>query len=107
METNPEIVEGKSGPDIKTIREKLDAWRKETTACQEAMETCLEKAKAGLEETEAVAELQEIPNEEAAVETIGATGRSCIAQGTRLSETRQGQCCTRRPERTDIREETS
>jgi hypothetical protein len=41
----------------------MDAWQEETTACQEAMEACLEKAKAnpgkmktGLEEMEAMVE---------------------------------------------------
>jgi hypothetical protein len=74
----------------------MRTWRKETTACQEAMEACLEKAKAGLEEMEATMDVyeerlisvdtteangenseaivvhQEVRNEEATVEIVGA-----------------------------------
>jgi sulfite reductase alpha subunit-like flavoprotein len=65
-----ERMKARPGADIKTIREKMDAWLEEmrawlkkTTACQKAMEVCLEKAKANpgrtkacREEMEAVAE---------------------------------------------------
>jgi hypothetical protein len=76
----------------------MNVWQKETTACQEVSETCLEKAKANpekmkamagvfkerldkmnttdleanQEKSNAVAEHQEVPKEEAAVETIRA-----------------------------------
>jgi hypothetical protein len=46
---------------------KTDAWVK-------GMEGCAEKLKANREKSDALAEHQEVPNEETAVETIGALG---------------------------------
>jgi hypothetical protein len=85
-------MEGKIEAEIIIIQEKMDAtqekkdawlqkmrvWLKETMACQEATEAFLEKAKvnpekmtAGLEEIKYVAEHQETPKEDTAVEIIG------------------------------------
>jgi hypothetical protein len=59
---------------LDAYQEKMDAWLgemkndwKETTACQETTE-------AYLEERKCVVEHQEVPKEEAAVETVGALG---------------------------------
>jgi endonuclease III len=65
---------------VDTNQEKLDAWIaemgfmvKKNTACQEAMEACLEKANESTsEEIMSEAEHKEVPKEEAAVETFGA-----------------------------------
>jgi hypothetical protein len=58
-------------------QEKMDAWiadmendRKETTACQDAMEANLEKIEPNLGEQEAAVERQEIPNEEIAIHSL-------------------------------------
>jgi hypothetical protein len=47
----------------------VNAWRRETTACQEATETYQENMEANPEEMKPVAEHEEVPKEEAAVET--------------------------------------
>jgi hypothetical protein len=52
--------------------EEMKAWRKQTTACQEATEACLESKELAPEEMAKTAAHPEVPNEEAAVETIGA-----------------------------------
>jgi hypothetical protein len=44
---------------IDVNQENTDAWRKETTACQKAMEVRLEKAKVDLEEMEAAVDVFE------------------------------------------------
>jgi hypothetical protein len=66
-------------PKMDGNQEKMDAWRKETTACPEAMEDCLEETEAYLErkeptpeEIEAEEEQREVPNYEADVKTVGA-----------------------------------
>jgi hypothetical protein len=45
----------------------MNAWRKETTACQDAMEANLEKMEPNPGEEEATLKRQEIPNEEVAI----------------------------------------
>jgi hypothetical protein len=72
----------------------MDAWleemrdsQNEMMACHEAMEAYPEKMKANPKEMESVAEHQDVPNEEAAVETIVALqdryGNWCLAAGCR------------------------
>jgi hypothetical protein len=48
----------------------MNAWRKETTACQEATEACLESKEPTSVETESAAVHEEVPKEEAAVKTV-------------------------------------
>jgi hypothetical protein len=49
---------------------KIDAWRKQTTACQEATEVYPEEMEANPEEIKSVVEHQDGPKEEAEVDTI-------------------------------------
>jgi hypothetical protein len=104
MDSIKEII-AKIDVHQKRMEANMNAWQKETLACQEAAEACLEKVKAnpkkmkgGLEEMEAavdifkerldiidtmdleanseekevIAEQQDIPTEEAALDVIGA-----------------------------------
>jgi hypothetical protein len=52
---------------------EMRTWRKETTACQDATEAFLESKKPTSLEVESKAEHDEVPKEEAAVETFGAS----------------------------------
>jgi hypothetical protein len=51
---------------------EMRPWRKETTACQEATEACLESKEPTSLQVESVAVHEEVPKEEAAVETVEA-----------------------------------
>jgi hypothetical protein len=51
----------------------MNAWRKETTACQEATEACLESKEPTSLETESVAVHEEVPTEDVAVKTVKRT----------------------------------
>lgn len=51
---------------------KIDAWRKEKTACQEAMKPCVEKAKNSLEEMRARVDVFE--------EKLDAAGKACLGK---------------------------
>jgi hypothetical protein len=67
----------------------MRTWRKETTACQEATEACLESKEPTSLEVESVAEHEEIPKEEASVQTSRALKKR---YGDRhLSVKRRGQ----------------
>jgi hypothetical protein len=55
--------------DLTKIIAEMGAWRKETVACQEVTEACLESKEPTSEETESKLEHQEVPKEETAVET--------------------------------------
>jgi hypothetical protein len=60
----------------KRMRASMNVWRKEMTACQEAMDACLEsKGPTSLEEKESVAVHEEVPKEEATVKTV----RQCFS----------------------------
>jgi hypothetical protein len=50
----------------------VNAWRKETTACQEATEACLESKEPTSVEIESVAVHDDVPKEEAAVKIVRA-----------------------------------
>jgi hypothetical protein len=52
--------------------EEMKAWQKEMRACQEAAEACLESKEPTSVEIESKLEHQEVPKEEALVETFGA-----------------------------------
>jgi hypothetical protein len=52
---------------------ELRTWRKETTACQEATEACLESKEPTSLKVESDAEHKEVPKEDAAMETFGTT----------------------------------
>jgi hypothetical protein len=108
-----------------------NAWRKETTAYQEATQS---KEPTFVKTVSAMMH-EKVPKEEAAVKPIKSTGeavwgpepgrwyipeevgrrlqrgdptcQSSTAYETLLSGTRQGQDSSRNPERTDVREETS
>jgi predicted transcriptional regulator len=58
--------------NLKEIVENMMAWRKEIKADREAMEVYPEKREANPEEMKSVAVHEEVPEEEAAVETSGA-----------------------------------
>jgi hypothetical protein len=75
-------------------QEKMAAWitdtkndRKETTACQDAMETNLEKMEPNPGEKEAVVERQEIHNEEVAIHSLRAyrNGRTACQEATKTN----------------------
>jgi hypothetical protein len=55
------------------MRASMNAWRKETMACQEVTEACLEsKEPTSLEKKECVVVHEEVPKEEATVKTVRA-----------------------------------
>jgi hypothetical protein len=66
MDTHQESMEAKMDAWLKEMK----AWRREMMACQEAMDTT--DLAASREKLEAIAVHQEVPKEEAAVETIRA-----------------------------------
>jgi ABC-type enterochelin transport system substrate-binding protein len=55
-----------------TMRASVNAWRKETTAYQEATEACLESKEPTSVEMKCEAEHEEVHEEETAVEAYGA-----------------------------------
>jgi hypothetical protein len=69
-EANHKEIMAKLDAHHERMRASVDAWRKETTACQEATEACLEKAKGPTSvEMKSVSVHKEVPEEDAAVET--------------------------------------
>jgi hypothetical protein len=52
--------------------EEMRAWRKDTMACQEARDACLESKEPNSMEVESKVEREEVPKEKATVETSGA-----------------------------------
>jgi hypothetical protein len=49
----------------------VNAWRKETTACQEATEANPEKMEVSVEDIQSGAEHREVPKEHAALKSVG------------------------------------
>jgi hypothetical protein len=72
MEEAVRINQEKTDPTLKEVIVEIRVWRKEMTACQEAMEACLESKEPTLVEVESVAMHEEVPKEEAALKTVGA-----------------------------------
>jgi hypothetical protein len=79
-----EVLQEEMKTQIGCLASKMDTHHERTMGSQEelmammkATEACLEKAEANPEEKEAIAEQQEVPNEEAAVEIIGALEDRC------------------------------
>jgi hypothetical protein len=68
-EANHEMLMAKLDAHHERMRASVNAWRRETTACQEATETNQENMEANPEEIKPVAEHEEVSKEEAAVET--------------------------------------
>jgi hypothetical protein len=68
MKNNQETMEARMDPN----HAKIDAWQKEKMTYQEAMVAYPVKVEANPEEMESVAEYQEVPKEEVALETIEA-----------------------------------
>jgi hypothetical protein len=71
-EANQEEIIVKMDTHQESMRASINAWRKETTACQEAMEACLDSKEPTSLEVVSEVEHEEVPKEEAAVKTVGA-----------------------------------
>jgi hypothetical protein len=71
-ETVQEEIIAKMNAHQERLGGSINAWRKDTTACQEATEACLESKEPTSLKVESIAVHEEVPKEEAAVETFGA-----------------------------------
>jgi hypothetical protein len=67
-----DAIQEKTNATIKEIIEDIRAWRKEMKSNQEATEAYPEKMEANPDEVKSVAEHEEVPKEEAAMETFRA-----------------------------------
>jgi hypothetical protein len=70
IEANQEETIAKMDAHQERMGASMNALRKETTACQEAMGACLESKEPASMEKEPVAVHEEVPKEEAAVKTV-------------------------------------
>jgi hypothetical protein len=75
-QARPEVTQEEIIAKMDAHQERMGAnmnvWQKETLACQEAMEACLESKEPTMLDVGFVAVHEEVPKEEATVETFGA-----------------------------------
>jgi hypothetical protein len=78
MEAKTDINLKEMRSTVDAIEEKMDAWiadrkddQKETMSCQLTAEVCLDSKEPNLEDMESEVERQEVPTEEAAVNSSG------------------------------------
>jgi hypothetical protein len=81
---------------------EMTAWQKEMMACQESMEACLESKEPASVEVMAVALHEEVPKEEATVESFGGPKKQngdrnlAIGRRRKLKKMTQGNCQSRK-----------
>jgi hypothetical protein len=103
IETNQDTRAEKKAMRARRMEANINAWREETTACQDAMKANLDKTEPNLGGNQAAVERRETLNEEVAVHPL----RECRNETMACQETMQARLQEEKPASMELKPEVA